>query len=152
MAYPIHIHGHSFYLLKMGYPVYDNITGKLIRDNSDIECGGDPSINFCNNAKWARPEWRNGNIPGLNLDNPTRRDTIIIPTGGYAVLRIRSDNPGKWFLHCHIEVHALDGMAMVINEATEYSPPPPSGFPVCSNFYHDPGRDIQFTVTNKGKV
>ena len=151
-SHPIHIHGHSFYLLKMGYPVYDNITGQLIRDNSDIECGGDPRINFCNNAKWTQPEWRDGNIPDLNLDNPPRKDSIIVPTGGYVVLRIRSDNPGKWFLHCHIEVHALDGMAMVINEAIERSPSPPAGFPMCSNFYLDPLRDIQFNATSKGKI
>ena len=150
-SHPIHIHGHSFHLLKMGYPVYDNFTGHLVTDNPDIDCGGDPIINFCNEASWARPEWKNGNIPGLNLINPPRKDSIIVPTGGYVVLRIRSDNPGKWFLHCHIEVHALDGMAMVINEALERSPPPPAGFPVCSNFYLDPWRDLHFTVTNKGK-
>ena len=132
--------------------ISDCSSAKASRDNSDIECGGDPRINFCNNAKWTQPEWRDGNIPDLNLDNPPRKDSIIVPTGGYVVLRIRSDNPGKWFLHCHIEVHALDGMAMVINEAIERSPSPPAGFPMCSNFYLDPLRDIQFNATSKGKI
>jgi len=143
-SHPVHMHGHSFYLLKMGYPTYDPSTGQLTADNPDIDCGGDPNINFCNDAVWARPEWRGGNIPGLNLKNPPRKDTVIVPTGGYVVLRIRSDNPGKWFMHCHIEVHALDGMAMVINEAVDQSPTPPAGFPVCSHFYNDPSRDLQF--------
>ena len=34
-SHPIHIHGHSFYLLKMGYPIYDKVTGRLINDNPD---------------------------------------------------------------------------------------------------------------------
>lgn len=28
-AHPIHLHGHSFHLLKLGYPPQDEITGKL---------------------------------------------------------------------------------------------------------------------------
>ena len=28
-AHPIHLHGHSFYLLKLGYPPQDEVTGKL---------------------------------------------------------------------------------------------------------------------------
>lgn len=143
-SHPVHLHGHSFYLLKMGYPAYDPATGQLTADNPDVDCGGDPKQNFCNEARWSSQDWTGGNIPGLNLKNPPRKDSIIVPTGGYVILRIRSDNPGKWFLHCHIEVHALDGMAMVVNEATDRSPDPPLGFPVCQHFYNDPSRDIQF--------
>ena len=36
-------------------------------------------------AKWSDPSWENGNIPGLNLKNPPRKDTVIVPSGGYAV-------------------------------------------------------------------
>ena len=51
---------------------------------SDIDCG-ESKLQYCNNAKWSNQSWNNGNIPGLNLLNPIRKDTIIIPTGGYAV-------------------------------------------------------------------
>ena len=64
------------------------------------------------------------------------------------VIRIRSNNPGKWFLHCHIEVHALDGMGMVINEAPEHPLTPPKGFPTCVNFYDDHSRDIGYVESN----
>ena len=37
-----------------------------------------------------------------NTTNPLRRDTLVIPGGEYAVLRISNDNPGVWVLHCHI--------------------------------------------------
>ena len=148
-AHPIHLHGHSFYVLKMGYPPQNSTTGKLLLDsnnkfiqNDDIYCGG--GKNFCNNATWNNVTWYDGNVPGLNLKNPPRKDTIIIPTGGYVVLRIRSDNPGKWLMHCHIEVHALDGMAMVLNEALDKVPEAPKGFPICQNFYNDHSRDISY--------
>jgi len=64
------------------------------------------------------------------------------------VIRIRSDNPGKWFLHCHIEVHSLDGMGMVINEAPDHPLKPPKGFPSCVNFYDDHSRDIDYAEQN----
>ena len=45
-----------------------------------------------------------------------RKDTVIVPFGGYTVIRFVVDNPGWWFLHCHIEIHQLEGMAVVIKE------------------------------------
>ena len=45
-AHPIHLHGHSFYLLKMEYSSFENQTGKIIAPSPDIDCGG--GLNFCN--------------------------------------------------------------------------------------------------------
>ena len=145
-SHPIHIHGHSFYVLKMGYPTYNTTNGRLIKDNEDVTCIG----KFCNAAKWANVLWEGDGVPGLNLIDPPRKDTIIVPTGGYVVVRIVANNPGKWFLHCHIEVHQLNGMAMVINEAADKSPQPPQGFPVCQNFYNDPAVDKKIIIVNGG--
>lgn len=142
-AHPIHLHGHSFYLLKLGYPPQDEETGLLTGQNPDIDCGN-TTLDFCNNAEWRNSKWKYGNVPGMNLVNPIRKDTIVIPTGGYAVIRLKSTNPGKWFLHCHVEVHTLEGMGMVFNEAPEIEVKVPLGFPVCNNFYNDHSRDIQF--------
>ena len=154
-SHPIHLHGHSFYVLKMGYAPQNITSGKLLKhpqnhsltpslsqfiDNEDIYCGG--VLNYCNAATWKNTSWKGDNIPGLNLNNPPRKDTLIIPTGGYAVLRIRSDNPGKWFLHCHSEVHALNGMAMVLREAPENVSKTTREFPVLKNFYNDHSSDI----------
>lgn len=88
--------------------------------------------------------WGNGNVPEINIMNPPRKDTIIIPVGAYAVLRIRSDNPGKWFLHCHKGFHQISGMAMVLSEAIDQAPNAPKGFPVCSNFYEDHSRNFLY--------
>nr|XP_019011722.1 uncharacterized protein I206_03827 [Kwoniella pini CBS 10737]OCF50503.1 hypothetical protein I206_03827 [Kwoniella pini CBS 10737] len=50
-----------------------------------------------------------------NIVNPLRRDTIFIPGNAYAILRIRTDNPGVWALHCHIGWHlAVGKLATVI--------------------------------------
>ena len=58
--------------------------------NDDLICDT-PS---CDHAKWRDPTWKNGNVPGLNLIDPPLKDTLIIPWGGYAVVRFVADNPG----------------------------------------------------------
>lgn len=141
-THPIHMHGHSFHVLKMGYPVYDNTTGKLIAENPDIDCRGGVSYSksFCNIATWANQSWLNGNVPDLVLKNPPRKDTLIIPSDGYAVIRIKADNPGLWLMHCHIELHATNGMAMILNESFSRLPRTPTNFPICRDFKNEDGK------------
>ncbi|KAJ2368016.1 ferroxidase fet3 [Coemansia sp. RSA 2607] len=50
---------------------------------------------------------------------PIRRDTVIIPSMEYVILRFRADNPGAWLFHCHIDWHMLDGLNMVFIEAPD---------------------------------
>ena len=45
--------------------------------------------------------------------NPMRRDTMVLPSGGYAVLRFLADNTGGWLFHCHNEWHMIAGLAAV---------------------------------------
>jgi iron transport multicopper oxidase len=49
--------------------------------------------------------------------NPIRRDTIGVPGGSSAALRLMADNPGAWILHCHIEWHLEAGLAVTFVEA-----------------------------------
>ncbi|CAE6488885.1 unnamed protein product [Rhizoctonia solani] len=49
-----------------------------------------------------------------NTTNPIRRDTHIIPASTWAVLRFVADNPGVWFMHCHIDWHLAEGFAAVV--------------------------------------
>lgn len=156
-AHPVHMHGHSFYVLKMGYAVYNETTGKFLAQNPDIDCRGGVPLekSFCNTATWANQTWLNGNVPDLELQNPPRKDTLIIPSGGYAVIRIRADNPGLWIMHCHIELHAADGMAMLLNESFDNLPKTPKHFPTCGDFkieeeedaYVDSEVDIEETIS-----
>lgn len=34
--------------------------------------------------------------------NPSRRDTVMVPGGGWTAVRFRADNPGAWIFHCHV--------------------------------------------------
>ncbi|OWF54327.1 Laccase-2 [Mizuhopecten yessoensis] len=131
MAHPVHMHGHHFHVLKTVYPTYDPQTGRIDADNTDIQC----NTQSCNNPHWRNRSWEQGNVPGLNLDNPPMKDTIIIPRKGYVVTRIRSDNPGFWFMHCHIEMHQVAGMAVLFQEGDiSDMTPTPEGFPTCGDF------------------
>ncbi|KAL0564989.1 Laccase-1 [Marasmius crinis-equi] len=51
-----------------------------------------------------------------NYVNPPRRDVVPV-TGGNMTFRFRSDNPGAWFLHCHIDWHLEVGLAIVFGES-----------------------------------
>eukprot|EP00253_Pinus_taeda_P017784 PITA_17784 len=74
--------------------------------------------------------------PKFNLIDPVERNTIGVPKGGWAALRFRADNPGVWFMHCHLEIHTSWGlkMAWVVKDGKgplQSLPPPPSDLPPC---------------------
>ena len=128
-SHPIHLHGHSFHVLYIGHGEY-NEEGKLIANSPDVDCGDFLCMN---------PTWNNDTMPMDVLREVTRdggrikntailKDTVIVPAGGYVVIAFHADNPGYWFLHCHIEVHQLEGMGVMIEEyPSDQHPKPPSG-------------------------
>nr|CAB3474823.1 unnamed protein product [Digitaria exilis] len=72
----------------------------------------------------------------FNLVDPQERNTVAVPTGGWAVIRFVADNPGMWFMHCHIDSHLAIGLAMVFEVADGPTPdtalpPPPPDLPRC---------------------
>ena len=125
-AHPIHLHGHSFHVVRVGYGSYaaDN---RIDQPTPDITCGA-PCL--------TTPRWATDKTPcNIEITNKTiRKDTVVVPAGGYVVIDFIADNPGYWFLHCHIESHQLEGMAVVINETEAEQNPPPDGMPTCGNF------------------
>ena len=52
----------------------------------------------------------------LNLSNPPRRDTAMLPASGYLVIAFETDNPGAWLMHCHIGWHTSEGFALQVVE------------------------------------
>ena len=134
--HPFHLHGSQFHVLKVGYPTYDNSTGFFAVDNSDIHFPDHTCTEpNCFPPHCTRPSWSNSVSPSISIDGKSpKRDTAIVPSGGYLVVRIISNNPGTWFLHCHILPHAIEGMAMILNVAPDNQNPPPEGFPKCGNF------------------
>ncbi|KAK4805004.1 hypothetical protein SAY86_004821 [Trapa natans] len=72
-----------------------------------------------------------------NLDDPPLVNTIGVPKNGWTTIRFVADNPGVWFMHCHLERHASWGMNTVVivkdgtTPTTSMIPPPPY-MPPCS--------------------
>ncbi|QRV95361.1 Multicopper oxidase [Ceratobasidium sp. AG-Ba] len=52
----------------------------------------------------------------MNLKNPPRRDVAGVNMEPVKI-RFMTDNPGPWFLHCHIDWHLAEGLAIVFAEA-----------------------------------
>ncbi|KAJ3683199.1 hypothetical protein LUZ60_013426 [Juncus effusus] len=72
----------------------------------------------------------------FNLVDPVERNTIGVPPGGWVAIRFLADNPGVWFMHCHLEVHTSWGlkMAWLVLDGSlpnQKLPPPPSDLPKC---------------------
>nr|BAI66141.1 laccase [Pleurotus salmoneostramineus] len=80
--HPIHLHGHSFYVVK------------------------------------------SAGSTQLNWDAAVRRDVVALgtPPGDNVVIRFETDNPGPWFLHCHIDWHLDLGFATVFAEDVRGTP------------------------------
>ncbi|KAK9122202.1 hypothetical protein Syun_019819 [Stephania yunnanensis] len=78
----------------------------------------------------------NPNKAKLNLIDPPYMNTIGVPVGGWAAIRFVADNPGVWFMHCHLEIHMSWGLSMAFivkngKGASETLPPPPADLPKC---------------------
>ncbi|XP_054783225.1 laccase-2-like [Prosopis cineraria] len=71
-----------------------------------------------------------------NLVDPVKRNTASVPSGGWISIRFFADNPGVWFMHCHLDVHTSWGlrMAWLVQDGAapnQKLPPPPSDLPQC---------------------
>ncbi|XP_076435540.1 uncharacterized protein LOC143275365 isoform X2 [Babylonia areolata] len=108
-THPFHLHGYSYRLVAAERP--DGVMSRERFQEMD----------------------RQGLIH-RRLHRAPAKDTTPIPNGGYLVLRLLADNPGAWFMHCHIALHAELGMALTlkVTGAQGRLPSPPGDFPRCS--------------------
>lgn len=97
--HPFHLHGYHFYVLARS--VGSSYWGSW-NAHAQAEPPGGP----------------------LQLDTPVRKDTVLVPRRGYAVLRFRADNWGVWALHCHVLWHMQGGMGMALEVGKEALPLP----------------------------
>ncbi|KAL6552515.1 sphingosine N-acyltransferase lac1 [Orobanche hederae] len=100
--HPMHVHGHTFFIVGRGFGNFDAAKDPL----------------------------------GYNLVDPPERNTVAVPIGGWAAIRLVADNPGVWFVHCHLQEHITWGMALgfIVNNGKDPSQclqPPPSDLPPC---------------------
>ena len=86
-AHPVHLHGHHFHVVHVGYGNCSNDVNSVCT-NAEMECTND----LCDYDV----KWTNGKRPfDTNNDFAPMKDTVIVPPGGYVVIRFRNDNPGS---------------------------------------------------------
>ncbi|CAG9772969.1 unnamed protein product [Ceutorhynchus assimilis] len=108
--HPLHLHGYAFRVVAME-KVGDNVTVAQVKQRD-----------------------RKGQIK-RNLFDPPVKDTVNVPDGGYTVVRFHATNPGYWIFHCHLEMHAEIGMALIFKVGeNSQMPKVPVGFPRCGNY------------------
>lgn len=50
----------------------------------------------------------------LNMVNPPHAHTVSIPSAGFVILHLYTDNVGFWLIHCHMDLHLEGGMALIL--------------------------------------
>ncbi|CDP08653.1 unnamed protein product [Coffea canephora] len=78
----------------------------------------------------------NPDTANFNLVDPPYLNTIGVPVGGWAAVRFLADNPGVWFMHCHLEIHLSWGLSVVFivkngQGPLQTLPHPPADLPRC---------------------
>ena len=98
MSHPLHLHGHKFWVMGQGYAdaegcnlIYCLPTKFNVQNALHVAKLVDPSLAIL-------------------------KDTVVLPAGGWLVLRVVADNPGWWFFHCHINMHHADGFGFIVRE------------------------------------
>ncbi|XP_071512018.1 uncharacterized protein [Diadema antillarum] len=111
IVHPFHLHGHAFRVVAQA----------KLGTNTSLEA--------------VKMMDQNGEIK-RNFNSPPEKDTVMTPSAGYTVIQFVADNPGWWFLHCHLEFHVEVGMGLVVRVGNQTDlPPVPKDFPRCGNYY-----------------
>ena len=119
-THSIHIHGHSVHVLKVGHGQYSSENGSLLGSSRDLTCTKDgDDWNILDENRCPNPRFRSPDTTFPIGQFTVRKDTFIVPAGGYVVVQFRSDNPGFWFMHCHVNLHQREGMVLIIREAMD---------------------------------
>ncbi|KAI9290521.1 Cupredoxin, partial [Neoconidiobolus thromboides FSU 785] len=133
-THPWHLHGHSFFVVGHGSDVYNpEVDGKAIdagiASSNKIPIYRDTFTQYANNIQVAARSATNqlSDTFGVKVNNQNSNENLAnvrnsriiqtdIPCGWYAI-RFKADNPGSWFMHCHITAHLTMGKQVVINES-----------------------------------
>lgn len=134
--HPMHFHGYSLYAVCSGYWTSTNKsygwTEEVYETWRDNHTNMDENGNFIYEPKlYGCPELNESRA------NVAWVDSFTVPPRGFVVLRLKANNPGVWFVHCHMELHLAANMAFVIIVADKNGkiplPEPPSDYPVCGS-------------------
>lgn len=99
ISFPLHLPGRQFYVVKIGWPEYQEESNFLQSINPDLLCSGVR----CVGRPFSNKTWATGSVSDANLLRPPLKDTVIVPVGGYVVLRFVAENPGWWLAETTVE-------------------------------------------------
>lgn len=101
--HPIHLHGHSFWVVKRGV---DEIDPNNLESILNSESGNDREFRDTFTL------YPNSTVESEELGKPC----------GWAAIRFIADNPGLWLVHCHVTSHMILGKSFVLYEYNERNP------------------------------
>jgi FtsP/CotA-like multicopper oxidase with cupredoxin domain len=84
-----------------------------------VKQGQRVSLNFINETPMAHPMHLHGHsfqvttINGASI-NGALRDTVLVPGKSSVTVTFDADNPGTWYVHCHVLWHLAAGMATLV--------------------------------------
>jgi FtsP/CotA-like multicopper oxidase with cupredoxin domain len=84
-----------------------------------VKPGQRVALKFVNETPMSHPMHLHGHafevveINGSPLQGAVR-DTVLVPGGGTVTAAFDADNPGLWFVHCHVLWHLAAGMAALL--------------------------------------
>ncbi len=84
-AHPVHLHGHSFHILHIGYGNYSD-SNALTGASMDVQCNG----RLCTNPMWHMQAPDEVVVAVQNIDTRILKDTVIVPAGGYVAQQTSS--------------------------------------------------------------
>ncbi|KAA1107916.1 hypothetical protein PGTUg99_009871 [Puccinia graminis f. sp. tritici] len=114
-AHPWHLHGQKFYVIGQGYGEFNEESYEKI--NKDNHRRNKRSIERDTQVVFAGKN-------GKYFKGPMPSGSHV----GWLVIRLVAKTPGAFLIHCHLQVHAIMGMTMVMLVGIENLPPLPKGF------------------------
>ena len=100
IPHPIHLHGHDVLVLGASPAIADPLSpGYTLRA---YDAASDAAT--------------------LNGNNPTRRDTTMLPAWGWLAVAFETNNPGAWLFHCHVAWHVSQGLSVQFLEQLDAIP------------------------------
>ena len=109
----------SKYQWMMNDVVFDVNNPGTMKSQTQVKMGQRVALKFVNETPMSHPMHLHGHsfqvveINGRPLQG-AMRDTILVPVNGAVVVAFDANNPGLWFVHCHIMWHLEAGMAALV--------------------------------------
>ena len=127
ISHPFHLHGHNFFVVAMerhaanashigAAPYPGNSIRKRVSSIKHEKWELEFSIFLSTLGKDDVIAMDNRKEIKRNLVNPPIKDSVVVPDGGFTIIRFLADNPGYWLVHCHMSWHNHLGMGFILKE------------------------------------